>query len=59
MVRKKGTNFSGYVCEVLEEKLKEEGKSTLFEAFSLVAEDEEVNVNYAFKAQREAITHYI
>jgi len=56
VVQRKGTTFSGYVHEVLEEKLKEEERRILFDAFSLVAEDkEEIDVDYAFEAQREVV----
>ncbi len=52
----KGKSFTGYIRELLEEKLKEEEKKALFDAFSLVAEDtEEVNVDYAFEAQKEVV----
>ncbi len=53
IAQKKGKSFTGYIRELLEEKLKEEEKKELFDAFSLVAEDiEEVDVDYAFEAQK-------
>jgi len=52
----RGESFSSFVRNVLKEKLKEERKKKLFEAFSLVAEDkEEANVEYAFEAQRQVV----
>ena len=45
MARKRGKSFSGYICELLEERLREERERRLFDAFSMVAEDtEEVNL---------------
>jgi len=56
MAKEKGKSFSGYIRELLEERLKEERKKKLFDAFSLVAEDTEgVDVEYAFEAQRRVV----
>ena len=56
IARGRGKSFSGYVRELLEERLKEEKKKRLFDAFSLVAADaEEVDVEFAFEAQKEVV----
>ena len=56
MAKEKGKSFSCYMRELLEEKLKEERRKRLFDSFSLVAEDaEEVDVEYAFEAQRRVV----
>jgi predicted CopG family antitoxin len=54
--QKEKKSFSGYIRELLEKKVKEEEKKALFDAFSLVAEDmDDVDVAYAFEAQREVV----
>jgi len=56
MAKERGKSFSGYICELLEERLREERGRRLFDAFSMVAEDtEEVDVEYAFEAQRQVV----
>ena len=56
IAQKERKSFTGYVRELLEEKVKEEEKKALFDAFSLVAEDiDDVDVDYAFEAQREVV----
>ncbi len=56
IAKEKGKSFSGFLRELLEERLKEEKNRILFNAFSLVAEDkEEIDVEYAFEAQREVV----
>jgi predicted DNA-binding protein len=56
IAQKEKKSFTGYICELLEEKIKEEEKKALFDAFSLVAEDiDDVDIAYAFEAQREVI----
>ena len=56
IAKKKGKTFSEYLRELLEERLKEEKKKMLFDAFSQVAKDKkEIDVEYAFEAQREVV----
>ncbi len=56
IAKKKGKTFSGFLRELLEERLKEEKNKILFEAFSRVADDkEEIDVEYALEAQREVV----
>ena len=56
VAKNEGKSFSCYIQELLEERLKEERRKRLFDAFSLVAEDEEeVDVEYAFEAQKRVV----
>ena len=56
IAKKKGKSFSGYLRELLEERIREEKKKMLFDAFSQIAKDkEEIDVEYAFEAQREVV----
>ena len=56
IAKKKGKSFSGYLRELLEERIREEKKKMLFDAFSQVAKDkEEIDTEYAFEAQREVV----
>ena len=54
--RREGRTITAFVQEAVTEKLTEEDRALLFEAFSLVAEDaEEADVRYAQDAQREVV----
>jgi len=56
IAEKKGKSYTAFILELLEEKLKEEKKKSLFNAFTLVAKDiEEADVEYAFESQREVV----
>ena len=56
MAQKEGKSISGCIGEFLEEKLREKRRKRLFDAFSLVAEDEkESDVEYAFEAQKGVV----
>ncbi len=56
IAEKKGKSYTAFILELLEEKLKEEKKKSLFDAFTLVAKDiEEADVEYAFESQREVV----
>jgi predicted DNA-binding protein len=53
---REGRSITAFVQEAVTEKLTEEDRDLLFEAFSLVAEDaEEADVRYAQDAQREVV----
>jgi hypothetical protein len=54
--RREGRSITAFVQEAVTEKLTEEDRAPLFEAFSLVAEDaEEADVRYAQDAQKEVV----
>ncbi|GAB6162123.1 hypothetical protein JCM12298_12820 [Desulfothermus naphthae] len=56
IAEKKRKSYTAFILELLEEKLKEERKKSLFDAFTLVAKDiEEADVEYAFASQREVV----
>lgn len=54
--RREGRSITAFVQEAVTEKLTEEDRALLFEAFSLAADDaEEADVGYAQDAQREVV----
>ncbi len=56
IAKKRGKSFTGFIREILEERIKEEKNKMLFNAFSQVAENkEEIDVEYAFEAQKEVV----
>jgi len=56
IAEKKGKSYTAFILEILKEKLKDEKKKSLFDAFTLVAKDrEETDVEYAFESQREVV----
>lgn len=56
IAQKRSKSFTGFLREVLEEKVNEEEKKSMFDAFSLVAEDkEESKVDFAFETQKDVI----
>ena len=56
IAEKRGKSYTAFILEILGEKLKDEKKKSLFDAFTLVGKDiEEADVEYAFEVQREVV----
>jgi len=56
IAEKRGKSYTAFILEILGEKLKDEKKKSLFDAFTLVGKDiEEADVEYAFELQREVV----
>ncbi len=54
--RREGRSITAFVQQAVTDKLTEEDRALLFEAFGLVADDaDEVDVGYAQDAQREVV----
>jgi predicted DNA-binding protein len=54
--RSSGRSVTAFVQEAVSRRLREEDAAALFDAFTLVGEDEaETNVEFACDAQREAV----
>lgn len=56
IAKERHTSFTAFVQDVLANVLKEEEQKTLYDAFSLVGED--ADVEYAVSAQQEAVNRH-
>lgn len=55
IAEKEKSSINSFIQSIIVEKLKEKEKKELFDEFSLIAEDEDNNVEFAFQAQSEVV----
>jgi hypothetical protein len=58
IAKERHTSFTAFVQEILANVLIAEEQKTLYNAFSLVGEDADADVEYAITAQQEAVERH-